>query len=244
MMFLRSLRAMIGTSTSPFTSGTISGHVNVVAPGRRVIDDQAAGRRRSSAPIPWTHCRQHSSGRKSHFAKSKCFQVFAFERGLAVAQPHVPIERRDATAKTSSAGNFRLGEDVQHFPAHATRGADHGDIVAPSSCPRVRAKRAPLQRSIGGYASVVESASISSGLNCRTIVECQIIATPCQHVTRLPLHLGDAMTVGNRRALVRFARCKRPDSSSRTPSLPRLGPLIPVTKRNSRPEKELACTKI
>ena len=66
---------------------------------------------------------------KSALEKSNCSRSWH----LSVLSPNetsMPTERREAMAKTSSAGNFALGEHVQHFAAHVARGADDGDLVA------------------------------------------------------------------------------------------------------------------
>ena len=117
-------------------------HVLVVAPGGRVIDDDAALGGDLRRPFLGDRRRRPTSGRcrcrRSRSSRGPCI--------LSVASPKetsVPRLRREASATTSSAGKSALGEDVQHFAAHIARGADDGDLVTHvlSSCSIGRAGR-------------------------------------------------------------------------------------------------------
>jgi hypothetical protein len=102
-------------------------HVGVVAPGRRIVDDDAALRRRSSATIPSRHCRRPTSGRcrcrRNRSSRAPSPSASCRRRRLRCRL------RREASATTSSAGKAALFQNVQHFAAHIARRADDRYLV-------------------------------------------------------------------------------------------------------------------
>ena len=101
-------------------------HVRVVAPGRGIIDDDAALRADLRRPF----LGDVAAGR--HQADVGVGEVVVLERldlqRRSPKETSVPRLRREASATTSSAGKAALGQDVQHFAAHIACGADDRDL--------------------------------------------------------------------------------------------------------------------
>ena len=102
-------------------------HVLVVAPGRRIIDDDAA----LPADLRRPFLRDVAAGR--HDADVGVGEVIVVERldlQRAVAEGHFGADwlRREASATTSLGRKAALLEDVEHFPAHIARGADDRNL--------------------------------------------------------------------------------------------------------------------
>jgi len=70
--------------------------------------------------------------------KSYCSSAFTF-RVLLPNETSTPMLRRDASATTSSAGERALVEDVEHFAAHITGGADDRDLETHGKTPERQA---------------------------------------------------------------------------------------------------------
>jgi len=111
-------------------------HALVVAPGGRIIDDDATRCADPGRPLLGNGAtRAHQ--REIALGEVEILQIMAFER--FVAEADFGAER---AARSNSIDlldrKLPLGEDVQHFPAHVTRGANDGNCVAHDSSHRVQ----------------------------------------------------------------------------------------------------------
>ena len=80
--------------------------------------------------------RAKSTPRKSKFSRSRHFSRWSPN------DTSTPIERREAMANTSSAGELPLGEDIEHLPADIAGGSNDSDLVTHNLLPNLnRARR-------------------------------------------------------------------------------------------------------
>ena len=108
-------------------------HVAVVAPARRVVDDDAALGADAGRPF-LRHGRARRHQAEVGLGEIELLQILALER--LVAERHLDAERpARGDGEHLVHRKFALGEHVQHFAAHVARGADNGDPIAHSSDP-------------------------------------------------------------------------------------------------------------